>query len=539
MKYIITIFVFIIMLWSSNNLSSQVSIAQQPAIEISDFMAMHQFLASDWMEGRETGEKGSLLAADYIASMMDVYGLKPYGDKKDRSVFDPYGRSYFQNFEVLKYKTQSASLSIISHSDNSRLVHHFIRGIDYELLNSCKSEEGESKIVFAAYGISAPEYGYDDYKKINVQGRIVIIMDGFPGHRNVNSPAYQKFAQNIGITYSEVESKIKTAMEHGAVAVILVNSFHPYLHSSIHSEYENASLRPHKFMDPDYEDDHYTIIGEKENIPLYRMSKEATGLVLKGSEIDLKKVEDKAAYHFVSSVKEIDIQSMSFSVKVQVQTLVVRNVIGMIPGQDSTKNIIIGAHYDHLGIRNGQIYNGSDDNASGTAGMLALGEYWKNTSKIPPCNLIFAAWTAEEKGHWGSIYFANKFECTPQNTLLNINFDMISRSAPKDSTGLIISVGTRKESENLRVFTMQNNSQLQKPFCLDLWDTSTGGGSDYATFHRRGIPVLTFFSGYNKDYHSIRDVSFYADYKKMAALLNLSNDCLKDFMKTLHPKADD
>lgn len=222
---------------------------------------------------------------------------------------------------------------------------------------------------------------------------------------------------------------------------------------------------------------------------------------------------------------------IEISINVKTEKLLVRNVLGFIPGKDTTKNIIVGAHYDHLGIRNGNIYNGADDNASGTAGMLALSKYRKESGVKPAYNLVFAAWTAEEKGLLGSSYYVAHNLVNPGNTLLTFNFDMISRSAPEDSSHLVVSVGTVKGSDNLKSLANRNNQLLNRPFNLDLWECSEHGGSDYAPFAGRKIPVMTFFSGFHDDYHTTRDIAPKADLNKMQNILKLANGSLEGFMK--------
>ncbi|MBK7093526.1 MAG: M20/M25/M40 family metallo-hydrolase [Saprospiraceae bacterium] len=119
------------------------------------------------------------------------------------------------------------------------------------------------------------------------------------------------------------------------------------------------------------------------------------------------------------------------------------NVIGILPGIDTSRSVVIGAHYDHLGIRGDSIFYGADDNASGVAGVLSLAEKWTESVIKPPVNLVFACWTAEEKGLIGSDYFA-KNKLKTDSILLYINMDMISRSAPEDTLQNILSIGTRK-----------------------------------------------------------------------------------------------
>jgi len=217
-------------------------------------------------------------------------------------------------------------------------------------------------------------------------------------------------------------------------------------------------------------------------------------------------------------------------------TAVVSNVTGVIRGKDSTKSIIVGAHYDHLGIRNGLIYNGADDNASGVAGMLALAGKWSEYGEKPACNIVFAAWNCEETGKHGSRYYIRHTRADPGRVLAYINMDMISRSAPEDTNRRIISIGTMPGSEGLRQIAKAANQSLPDPFQLDLWDVTGHSGSDYAPFTDVNIPVMTFFSGYQVDYHTPEDDAGKADLKKMEDILKIVNDCIIQLTGNSHDK---
>ena len=211
----------------------------------------------------------------------------------------------------------------------------------------------------------------------------------------------------------------------------------------------------------------------------------------------------------------------------KIDTMSACNVTGIIYGKDTTRSIIIGAHYDHLGIRNGLIYNGADDNASGVTGMLALASRWASSGEKPPCNLVFSAWTAEEEGQLGSQYFVRHTGANPDKILIYFNMDMISRSAPEDTTGRQLSIGTLPVSENLRQIAKVINHGFKRPFELDLWDVTGHTGSDYRFFSEAGIPVMTFFSGYNANYHTPGDTSDKIDLQKMNDILILVNECIR------------
>jgi Zn-dependent M28 family amino/carboxypeptidase len=225
-----------------------------------------------------------------------------------------------------------------------------------------------------------------------------------------------------------------------------------------------------------------------------------------------------------------------FSVTVKTEALLVRNVLGMIPGKDSTRFVILGGHYDHLGTHNGQIFNGSDDNASGASGLLALAKVWKESGVKPACNLIFASWSAEEVGLLGSQYFTEHLDVQAKNILLYINMDMISRSVIEDSARRQLSIGTRISDENLRKLAKQSNTTINPPFILDLWDVTGHSGSDYASFTAKNIPVMTYNTGLHNDYHTPRDISANADLVKMGDVLKFVNTSLQEVLENIKGK---
>ena len=212
--------------------------------------------------------------------------------------------------------------------------------------------------------------------------------------------------------------------------------------------------------------------------------------------------------------------------KSQTDTVRVHNIMGMIPGRNRSKTIVIGAHYDHLGIRNDSLYAGANDNASGIAGMLALASKWAALPSKPSCNILFAAWTAEEKGVLGSEYFVKHSGIDAGKIALAINMDMIAGNAPEDTTGVILSIGTGRDAELLDKMAVAINDALGKHLSLDLWNVDGHYGSDYAFFNEANVPVMTFFSGFTDNYHSPGDTIEKTDTDKMENILLLVNQCL-------------
>lgn len=489
---------------------TQTDITSDKEIQISDFRGTLSFLASGWMEGREAGERGCSMAADYIASLMETCRLEPFGDSLIHENRDA-SRSYFQKFVLVRYTTAEATLSVVDSEDLDKTVEYSFK-TNFTIEPGIRDISEDFPLVFAGYGISLPIQGYDDYENLDVWNRVVIVLPGFPGDRDTNSVAWQKIGKILEQSDDPEYEKRKVAKEKGAAAIIEI--FDPYFNETT--------------SEPVYED--YLLLRPADTslagIPVIYMKSDAILQLLAGSGIHVQETEALAGGSLKSSSTLLDNKHCKFSIKVKKELIGVRNVLGAIYGKDTTRQIIIGAHYDHLGKRDTLIYYGADDNASGTAGMLALAKHWNDNSEPPPCNLVFAAWTAEEEGMLGSSYFVDHCRADKNNLPLYVNLDMISRSDPTDSLRNILSVGTLKGSERLKDLIRNENSMTEKPFSLDLWQCDKDGDSDYAPFAKNGIPVMTFFSGFHDDYHTPRDVVERVDFEKMCRIVNLVNDCI-------------
>jgi hypothetical protein len=520
---------------------AQTNFKTVPAPVENSFAPILSFLSSDWMEGREAGSKGSFMAADYVASMMQLHGLKPYGDIARSNEKGTSRQSYFQDFEILQYRTDRAELAFIQRTPNSHTDIQLLENIDFTVSAGVNSSEGEAAIIFAGYGICAANKGYDDYAGIDVKGKIVLIFEGFPGHTDTTSTAWKKFGKAFGADDISIDSKIQTARKHGAVAIMIVDSngkFEPFKNKQTNQALLSSTMNSEKNTDLAYEEYYHTLPNDTANalIPYFKLGSAAGEQLLAGTGLKPADFEKKTARTAAPSSILLKDKVIRFSVSVKTEALLVRNVLGMIRGKDSTRNIILGGHYDHLGTHNGQIYNGSDDNASGTSGLLALAKTWVESGIKPACNLIFAAWTAEESGLLGSQYFVQQFEKQPKNILLYINMDMISRSVTEDTARRQLSIGTRTTDENLRELARKSNSKLQHPFEFDLWDVTGHSGSDYASFTAENIPIMTYNTGLHDDYHTPRDISVNADLKKMGDVLQIVNTSLQEILETISGK---
>ncbi len=535
MKPAVRIFIFSLIFFPFHNLTAQVPGKYAGHFSEDELKTIVAFLSSDMMEGRETGTAGAGLASDFIALMMQNNGLEPFGDPSSPENNIRRTRSYFNNFGMIRYKTITSRLTLLSGKPGKVTPIEFAHLKDYICLPVAAGSSGEAPVVFAGYGISRPDRGYDDYAGVDAKGKIAVVLKGFPGCRDSTSFAWKKLGRSLDKEDGLPENKLVSARSAGAIGVIYINSY-----SDIYHHIKDININTfNDIYHPDKEDKEYSggeYILENDTIDAkmacFITDSIVSDAILSSSGIDPWKAEAKIAGRCKPQSVNAAASRIRFAVTVRQDRVKDRNVIGILYGADTSKYIVVGAHYDHLGIRNGLIYNGADDNASGVAGMIGLAKSWAACGNRPSCNMIFAAWAAEEKGQLGSRHFALNPFVNQEKILTVFNMDMISRSAPEDTTGRIVSVGTRPESENLRAIAAESNKKLSGSLIIDLWDVTGHSGSDYNYFSRKGVPVMTFFSGYNPDYHTTRDKVSRIDPSKMVNILNLVNQCISSVLKS-------
>ena len=497
-------------------------------INESSLKAQLNFLASDWMEGRESETKGAFMAGDYIASMLQVFGIEPCGDMEytfpyqgQHGVRPEAKPSYFQKFNIIKYKmSDKQSFSLVREVNGARLVKNFDYGIDYNLSGIETDTEIDAPVVFVGYGVKNDSLKYNDFAKVNVRGKIILRFDGYPGFRDTTSSSYKK------LKFSNLwNDKEKWALEAGAIGVINLTTYPNKEFGKAHNlpfRYQSGEIEsdtaPEKYYDKK------AVLANdslKKSLPTIRISarlqNELTALI----NIDIFSFEVDAKNNLKSASKEISGVRIGLKSGVESELVTVRNVLGMIEGVNKNEFIVVGAHYDHLGKYNGYIYNGADDNGSGTVGVLSIARALKATGKKPEKTIIFAAWTAEEKGLLGSEYFVKNFSGVNRIDL-NVNFDMIGRSSVKDT------IGNKCGIEYTKIYS--GFQELSKKFVndnglnLDVKYTGSekpSGGSDYAPFAERDVPVMNFAAAMHPDYHQPTDEVAKIEWKKMADIIKL------------------
>ena len=483
-------------------------------------MGQLEFLSSDWTQGRGTGTEGAYMSADYIASLFKVYGLLPAGDVETRSISREERMAgkrpvqldtYFQNFNLLEYKNgEEHELALVERFPSGERTTVFALETDFSLRASDVAESLEAPVVFVGYGLRDMESGYDDFKGIDVKGKVILRLGGYPGQDDPGSRAYKAFQSKYsGSGRGLRRDKSQVAEELGAVAVIEVQPGSdpasnwaanlPFRYNS--SDYEGTEARE-SFYETRME-----LPGDKlGRSPIQvSVSDRVVNALLDGTGINLEAFRKEVSNSLKPASLELPGKRLKIRTTVDSKIIRARNVVGVLPGKDTSEIIVIGAHYDHLGIHDGWIWNGADDNASGTVGMMTIAKACMATGEIPEKTIVFCAWTGEEKGLLGSEYFADH----PYNRskiILNLNFDMISRDDKEDTLGVKCTMNYTKAYPVLEELTAKNVGDFGLNLDVNFRPAERpGGGSDHASFSRKDIPVIYFEAGFPPEYHQSSD----------------------------------
>jgi hypothetical protein len=496
-----------------------------------------EFLASDWTEGRAVGTKGEYISADYIASMFQVYGVKPFGDEEINTLSrremmaglrPKSGKSYFQNFSLIQYEPgEEQTFSVISNGLNSEKSVDFGYKTDFNVRTGAVAQSAKAPVVFVGYGFADDEKGYNDFKKVNLSGKIAVVLAGFPGHKDTASVAYKKFApEGRYARYYLERNKMQQLEKAGAIAIIQINpDSNPMLSWAQNQIYpvKGSYYEADKALSS-YYDTSMAMPADSltSNIPTFAVTPRLANEIISGTGVNFGEFEKTVAEKIMPASKELTGKIVSFKTTVKSEIVKARNVLGYIEGEKKEEFIVVGGHYDHLGKYDGYIWNGADDNASGTVGVMTIAKAFMATGKKPEKSIIFAAWTGEEKGLFGSKYFVQQAQKNNLNVVLNLNYDMIARDAENDSlknkAGMVytkantgIAEITKKNLEEYRINLDLSYSPSEKP----------SGGSDHAPFAEVGIPIFYFMAAMHPDYHQPSDELSKINWEKMTNIIRL------------------
>ncbi|MGH1362244.1 MAG: M28 family peptidase [Calditrichia bacterium] len=442
-----------------------------------------KFLSSDDLKGRKPGSPEIEIAAAYLAAEMKAAGA------------DALGENYRQSFDVITGINLVGENNYVVTAGRSAPT-NFVVGETYTPIGLSASGKASGKMVFAGYGISAPEKNYDDYANLDVSGAIVVVLRGFP---LVDGDPHGPLAN-----FAEIHYKLINAREKGAAAVILIDTH-------------------------DMRDDLITLappeMSNVNGMPAIHAKREIIAPLFGGEEILLaaeKQILDTKA----PASRSLKPWGASLSVGVELLKTQTVNVVGRVSGTNpdlADEAIIVGAHYDHLGMGGAgsrddsgepKIHNGADDNASGTAAVLEIA---RMVAKNPlPRPVIFMGFSAEEMGLLGSSHYVDNPLVDLDQSIAMINLDMIGRM----EQGKIILNGTGTASEwPAMLDSLQNKYNFQMTRNKDGY-----GPSDYSSFYSKKLPVISLFTGLHDDYHRPGDDWDKINYAGMDSLTEFTHD---------------
>lgn len=503
-------------------------------LSVNELEADLQFLASDALAGRPAGSNENLLAGIYIARAFKQAGLVPLIENKYSKPFNRNDlpevklenagdyQSYFQYFNIQKSKlSDNNKLALISENGRSNVTKNYLfKGdfyIDYDGLSDL---EIQSDLVFTGFGIDNGIDGYDDFidaegNPLDLTGKTAVIIDGFPQEDNPESE-YSKMRSN---EHRIIKFKVRNAQERGALAVIIIQS----------------PLKQRKPLENVY--NNFLGSYDKESTKLHASKREYIPVVYVSHKISDDIFEQQSDINISERIKEMsesnksasfEIKDMRFNLTVDInyEVLTTQNVVGFIEGSDPelrNEVVVFGAHYDHVGLgyygslnkeNKGQIHNGADDNASGTAGLIEMAESF--AANPPARSTLFIAFNAEENGLLGSRYYVYYQPLIPlENTVAMINLDMIGRNEPE-----LLWLGGAFQGRDIIRTAQTANEKVGFELLYNVG--MLGSASDQAHFLRKEIPAIFFFTGLHEDYHTPSDDIDKLDFDKMHRVTKLA-----------------
>jgi Zn-dependent M28 family amino/carboxypeptidase len=453
-------------------------------------------LASEEFGGRFTGSKGQFKAADYIMKEFKASGLHAP---------EIYGKpSYVQPFILDNCRWKDQRLTV----DGKPLK----VGKDFLFLSDPIDIQETFPVVFAGFGIEDP--AYSDFGNIDVKDKIMLVFSGEPYTAEGLSVISGKEEQSKKGYYF---SKSALASQKGAAGLIII--------AKKEADFKNY-LKNEAYYDPkpniSYPDDDEGTMKKKQAFTAFMDLKTAALLVQ----------EDPKSLAAALNEMESGLKSTAgrFSGEVTIEAssdcypMETANIIGLVEGTDKkTQAVVVVAHYDHLGVRGGNIYYGADDNASGTAAVMEIAEAFALAARDglrPRRTVIFLAVSAEELGLYGSKFYTENPLFPLDSTMVCLNIDMIGRASTKLADNPDYISGYAYLSKDLLEVSGRNIRETT-PELEDRMEyrASLRGGSDHYYFSKHGIPSLFYFAGFHKDYHEPTDTPDKILYDRMEKIV--------------------
>ena len=469
------------------------------AKQLSDYL---HFVASDEMEGRDTPSRGLDLTAKFIATNLSRWGLKPAGDNG----------TFFQKIALDRQVVDVEKTMLQINGQAMKPGDDFLRLRGNRAVTA--------PMVFGSHGWLVKSKGVDAYQGVDVKGKIVVLYSSqFNPSTFTAAPEGVSEADMTGTKGVDWADPLSYAAQSGAVGIIAIAppSFQANW-NNLKNYFSGGGLYPQKLRPS---------AAAGSDLPILLVSQSAGDKILAGESADR------------SSVTPFAINKTANMAAVSKNDVVwTQNVVALWEGSDPTlksEMVAIGAHYDHDGIKltakgEDKIYNGADDDGSGTVAVLAIAEALANSPVRPKRSVLFVWHCGEEKGLWGSEYF-NKFPTVDiKNVVAQLNIDMIGRSRKPDDTNPknkeltteneIYVIGSEMMSSTLGAVTKGANSAYLNLSYNYLYDDPKDTNrfffrSDHFNYAMNGIPIVFWFDGVHEDYHQPGDHPDKIDYAKM------------------------
>jgi len=447
-------------------------------------------LASDDYEGRETGEKGEQMAADYLVKQFISDGILPVN-----------GDSYFQEFPLEKYRSEGeANVYGKTYTYLNDFVFFRASGLEFQL----------DELLYCGYGIQSEKY--NDYAGIDVKGKDVIISSGEPVDKDgISYLTGDPVKINI---QKDLFKKMNVAGKNGVKHLFIVyddfeNMFGPYKHF-----FTGMKMRLKNSKEPDNQGTRVFMISKTMADEIFTKSKKS----LDKLEQKINKKGKPVSYQFPTSV--------FMNTKSKMIDTFGKNVIAYIEGSDlKNELVVITAHYDHLGTHDGKVYNGADDDGSGTVGLIEIAEAFslaKAEGFGPRRSILIMPVSGEEKGLLGSEYYSENPVFPLEKTITNLNIDMIGRvdEAHTDNPDYVYLIGSDRLSMDLHNLSEWINTTyvgLDLDYTYNAPDDPNNfyQRSDHYNFAKNNIPVIFYFNGTHEDYHQSTDTIEKIDFKRL------------------------
>jgi hypothetical protein len=503
------------------------------SINAGDSYSYLEFIAADELEGRDTPSKGLTIARRYIQSLYKTWGIKPAGDGPADS------RSYEQRFPVM-FKQVKDNTRMEFETNGKR--QQFFQGKDFTCSDGADfSGVIQGPVVYAGYGLHAPDFKYDDFAEINVKDKVVMISAGRPGGDRPDSPFNQpENRARFAGRRTPAENCARLLVKKGAAALIIIDdsqgmrgSPHGYIHGDRISSSSNQVFFP-------------DLAKADPMVPSFWASKKIADAVFSAAGESYDKTKSDIDETIRPDSKIFPGTRIRINLDIVTTNSLTANLLGLIEGSDpemKDEYVVIGAHLDHVGMNEqGFVFNGADDNGSGSVGVLQAAKAFAMNPVKPKRSILFAHWTGEEKGLAGSRYYVNFPTLPMEKNVACVNMDMICKNTPlatikQTAEEFDVSEETWEQYEDnpeklLIAFTSSPSPEMAEQIVrlgqtcdlipVPLSSFPMLGNSDHYLFCLKGKPSVFFNTGRHPDLHQPGDVVERINKEKMGQIVRLA-----------------